>query len=132
MPSESALLPYEIRTLLEKHLSSSKFAGMHILFLVVYTQLTKHIDCTDMFKDEIRAFFVGKGKTEGYIEALVRLRRYTLRTNLFQIFTYIRQFGLLECDMPPSTPLPPSSLHSNVLNNLNRITKTQLEVYFIG
>lgn len=34
--------------------------------------------------------------------------------------------------MPPSTPLPPSSLHSNVLNNLNRITKTQLEVYFIG
>eukprot|EP01133_Synstelium_polycarpum_P012623 gene12623-14818_t len=105
-PTERALRPKEINTLLEKSLTSAIFA-----------------DCTNLFKDEIRTFFNGKPKLEGYIEELVRLRRgLGLPTHENED----EEMAPVDAD---ADHLTDDDANEHVINQIHRLTSTQLDQF---
>ncbi|EFA78358.1 RNA polymerase III [Heterostelium album PN500] len=105
--NEESLRPYKIKLLLESQLKSSKFA-----------------QCTDLFKDEIRSFFYGKPKQEGYIEELLKLRKSfnlpSYEVDGDQTMTSVE-------DEPPARLTPDQFEH--LVDQIHRITKSQLELF---
>lgn len=69
-------------------------------------------DCTKKFIDEIRDFFIPENG-KGYIDQLIAIRRL---------------FHLPDLRVPVSSL--PAEVHHPMVDNLNRLTKTQLKVHF--
>ncbi|GAM24976.1 hypothetical protein SAMD00019534_081510 [Acytostelium subglobosum LB1] len=110
--NEPSLKPYEIRKLLEVNLQSNKFS-----------------QCSDLFKDEIRTFFNGKPKQEGYIEELVRLRK------ALGLPTYFED-GDVEMDLDVFEPTDndedrtiSTKATEKVIDQIHRMTTSQLDIF---
>ena len=74
----------------------------------------------------MREYFYGKGDGKGYVENLIRLRRYAPLASLNTCYLLSpRLFGLPENNNP--TDMASRELELT-LNNLHRLSKTQLEV----
>ncbi|EGC39460.1 RNA polymerase III, largest subunit [Dictyostelium purpureum] len=110
--NERALLPFEIRKKVEVIIKGKAFA-----------------ECTDLFKEEILEFFIGKPKQTGYIEELIKLR------NQFGLKEYTEDTANIEDalereneELSIDERIARES-NQQVVDQIHRITSTQVELF---
>ncbi|EGG22501.1 RNA polymerase III [Cavenderia fasciculata] len=122
---EKTLRPFEIKKYLEGVLDGNKF-----------------IQCTEYFKEEIRTYFYGKPKkgnskeVEGYIEELVRLRKFLQLPPMLDEDEDIESCGPVDTEMGDATSAGDSydarfafKDKEQTVDQLHRITTTQMDQF---